>query len=232
MTLASASFAGASLAALPAAEACALDLRATAGMLACFVTSKAAEARAEAAAMSRRLADVRGIEAWAAAVNAECKPAVARGLLKGLADAPAEATTAAAAAAPEAEAAAGPADAAPLAFPMSPGGGGGGGGGAVGLSPSLGARVPSLAQYLRERSSQRRRRSGLPERLGEAALAPMGPFSPSALGASARRGRMSKSPVLVLKREQMLESEGAGGGGGGGGSNDALIEVADENDGC
>ena len=111
-------------------------------------------------------------------------------------------------------------------------GGGGGGGGAVGLSPSLGARVPSLAQYLRERSSQRRRRSGLPERLGEAALAPMGPFSPSALGASARRGRMSKSPVLVLKREQMLESEGAGGGGGGGGSNDALIEVADENDGC
>ena len=245
MGVASASLARVSLAALPAGAAAALDLPATAAMLACFVTAKSAEARAEAAAMSRCLAEARGLADWAAAVRAECKPAVARGLLAGLAVAPeAEADGPAAvgeAGLPSALAAAGGAYAA-AGGPMSPGRAG-----CCGLaalvaaagSPAAG-RVPSLAQYLRERSSQRRRRGGLPEGagaegagcIGGTPLA-MGPFSPSVLGAG-RRGRMSKSPVLVLKREQMLAAElcaaaGVGAGARAGGA-EPLVEV--EGDGC
>ncbi len=245
--VASASLARASLAALPAAAAAALDLGAAAAMLACFVTAKSAEARAEAAAMSRRLAEARGLAEWAAAVRAECKPAVARGLLAGLGaagEAPAAAEdepgAGAGAGADSAAAvvlAAGPLSpcrALPasllggvLAFAGSPSGGFGAGG-----------RVPSLAQYLRERSSQRRRRGGGGLAEGEASAAAaaatplaLGPFSPSLLGAG-RRGRASKSPVLVLKREQMLaEMElAAGAGGGGGGGAEAIVEV--DGEGC
>jgi hypothetical protein len=55
------------------------------------------------------------------------------------------------------------------------------------------------------------------------ALPPMGPFSPSALGVG-RRSRASKSPVLVLKREQMLA------GGGEAVAAGAIVEV--EGEGC
>jgi hypothetical protein len=235
--VASAALARASLAQLPAAAAAALDLRATAGQLACYVTAKSAEARAEAAAMSRHLAEAGGLAVWAAAVRAECKPAVARGLLAGLGvpedSAAADEAAAAAAAPPAADAAdAAAAAAAAAACPASPGRGGGGGCGAFAFpagSPCGSGRVPSLAQYLRERSSQRRRRGGLlPDDAAAAAalgpaLPPMGPFSPSALGVG-RRSRASKSPVLVLKREQMLA------GGGEAVAAGAIVEV--EGEGC
>jgi len=237
MGVASASLARASLAALPDAAAAALDLGAAAAMLACFVTAKSAEARAEAAAMSRRLAEARGLTEWAAAVRAACKPAVARGLLAGLG--------AAAEAAAGEEENGGGADGAAVAAavatgPMSPCRLAPAGGGlALAGSPfgggfgSAGGRVPSLAQYLRERSSQRRRRGGPAEGEAPSAAAAatplaLGPFSPSLLCAG-RRGRASKSPVLVLKREQMLaEMELAAGGGGA--SAQAIVEV--EGEGC
>ena len=213
---------------MDAAQLAALDLAAVAAMMACYVTSKSAEARASAAAISRILSRARGFELWADAVRAACKPAEFRGLMSGceglapqLAPAPvAEATPdAAGPLASPVKAAAAMLHGAPLLVPMSPGNGGAAALRALAGTPP-GAKLPSLAAYLR----RRRVSGGHAAGAAPAEPSPLAPRSPMAAqssysalspGPAARRQmsdrelrRASKSPVLVLKRAQVEELVG------------------------
>lgn len=74
LVLASAEHSRRHLSALRPAALASLDLQAVAPLIACFMRSKAAEARAAAAAMGCTLALARGEEAWQEALRATCSP--------------------------------------------------------------------------------------------------------------------------------------------------------------
>jgi hypothetical protein len=176
---------------VPDADVSSLDLSSTAALLAAYTASKSAEARAHAAALSENIGRRNALGAWAAAVRSTCKPIEALGLLgKGVASTSSDEGGCASVAASALLAAV-----SGVASPSH-----------ASASPSRHAQ-PSLREYLRERSSQRASAAALaaasaarsPGVIGSPV--PLNPFSPGVPS----RGRLSKSPVLVLQRDGRRE---------------------------
>ena len=174
-----------------------LNLSMTATMIACFITSKSSEARTAATDISRILSVSRGYTCWTEVLKASCKPAEFRGLVSSILDLaidPSEGETIDDDFSPPLISA--------ILVPMSPGTGSSFALAAMrrATGSPAGAKIPSLAQYLR------RRRSGQPTSLSSSAVksvdsaAPQrSPFSPTIVSR-----RLSKSPIILLTREQQL----------------------------
>jgi hypothetical protein len=201
LSVACAKLAHSTLQNMPLQDILTLNLSLTATMIACFVTSKSSDARAAASDISRILSASRGYICWTDALKASCKPAEFRGLVSGL-DVSQLASTICQDFNEE--------DNVSLQFtsailvPMSPGNGSSYALEAMrrATGSPAGAKIPSLAQYLR------RRRSGQPRSVTKSALkslesdniAQRSPFSPVIVSR-----RLSKSPVLCLTREQQYD---------------------------
>jgi hypothetical protein len=193
LSVACAKLAHSSLMNMASSDLLTLNLTMTATMIACFVTSKSSEARTAAADISRKISVSRGFACWTEVLKASCKPAEVRGLVSSISDL---------AVADECEVI--DDDISPpisaILVPMSPGTGSSSALAAMrrATGSPAGAKIPSLAQYLR------RRRSGLPSSLSKNvldadAVPQRSPFSPNVISR-----RLSKSPVILLTREQQL----------------------------